>query len=82
MAGVVRIAMVAGEPSGDLLASHLAKIEGTPAPTSPAVLDADLRKRIRAFQRSQGLDADGRPGPMTFMQMERAAGVAQPSLQH
>ena len=62
----------------DLLASHLARIEGSAAPSAPALLDADMRNRIRAFQRTQGLDSDGRPGPLTFMQLERAASLAKP----
>jgi len=35
---------------------------------------------IRAFQLAQGLPADGRPGPMTFMQLNRTAGIDEPRL--
>ena len=67
------------------LASQLALLEGTPAlPAStalPAVLDAALRARVRAFQRAQGLDADGQPGPMTFMQIDSATHADAPRLQ-
>lgn len=38
-------------------------------------LDAALRARVRAFQRTQGLSADGQPGPLTFMQLESALGL-------
>ena len=38
-------------------------------------------RRVLAFQLAQGLPADGRPGPMTFMQLNRAAGVDEPRLQ-
>jgi general secretion pathway protein A len=41
---------------------------------SPAVL------RIQAFQRSQGLAVDGLAGPLTLMQLNRAAGVDEPRL--
>jgi general secretion pathway protein A len=34
-----------------------------------------------AFQLAQGLPADGRPGPLTFMQLNRVAEVDEPRLQ-
>ena len=43
-------------------------------------LDAALRARVRAFQRTQGLSADGHPGPLTFMQLESALGLHTPRL--
>jgi general secretion pathway protein A len=43
--------------------------------------DGDLKSRIAAFQIAQGLPADGLAGPMTFMQLDRALGVAEPRLQ-
>ena len=66
------------------LAQQLARVEGALAPvaaTSAPVLNADLRGRVRAFQRAQGLDPDGLPGPLTFMQIERALGLTEPRLQ-
>ena len=36
--------------------------------------------QLRAFQLSQGLVADGQVGPMTFMQLNRVAGVDEPRL--
>ena len=65
------------------LASQLAQLEGAPAPlasTAPPVLDAALRARVRAFQRAQGLDADGQPGPLTFMQIDSATNAQAPRL--
>jgi general secretion pathway protein A len=51
----------------------------TPAhPTDDA--DAALRHQILAFQRSQGLQADGTPGPMTLMQLARVTGTDEPRL--
>jgi general secretion pathway protein A len=41
----------------------------------------DLKSRIAAFQTAEGLPADGLAGPMTFMQLDRALGVAEPRLQ-
>ncbi|MHB1121148.1 MAG: ExeA family protein [Ramlibacter sp.] len=62
------------------LAAGLAKATGAPAPAGQATLDAALRARLRTFQTAQGLAADGQPGPMTFMQLNRAAGVDEPRL--
>lgn len=39
-----------------------------------------LNSRIEAFQRSQGLEADGLAGPMTFMQLNQVGGVKEPRL--
>lgn len=41
---------------------------------------AELSPRIQAFQASQGLQPDGRVGPITLMQLNRAAGVDEPRL--
>jgi general secretion pathway protein A len=42
--------------------------------------DAPLRDRVSAFQLSQGLLPDGRPGPVTLMHLNRVAGVDEPRL--
>jgi general secretion pathway protein A len=62
------------------VANRLATVNGTPPPTDARTLDAPLRSQLRAFQLAQGLTADGQPGPMTFMQLNRAAGVDEPRL--
>ncbi|MDP2263888.1 MAG: AAA family ATPase [Hydrogenophaga sp.] len=41
---------------------------------------SDAQARIRAFQRTQGLQGDGLAGPMTLMLLNRAAGVDEPRL--
>ena len=67
-----------------LLSEQLAVLEGKPAPTGSAAaqtLDTVLVSRVKAFQSSQGLKPDGHPGPMTFMQLDRALGSSGPSLQ-
>ena len=75
-----------GESAGPVvrqLSSQLAELEGAPAlPASAAspVLDAALRARVRAFQRAEGLDADGQPGPLTFMQIDSATNADTPRL--
>ena len=70
-------------PAIDQLATQLAQIDGAPAPAAGAAaqqLDAALRARVRAFQRAQGLQADGQPGPMTFLQLDSATGGPGPRL--
>jgi len=39
-----------------------------------------LRARLRSFQLAQGLNADGALGPLTYMQLNRRAGVDEPRL--
>jgi general secretion pathway protein A len=71
-------------PAVDQLARQLSQLDGIPlasASAGPQFLDAALRERVRAFQRAQGLKPDGQPGPLTFMQLERASGVNEPKLQ-
>ena len=71
-------------PMVDQLVSQLAKVDGLPAPAAGAsapIVDAALRERIRAFQRSQGLKPDGQPGPLTFMQIDSATATNEPRLQ-
>jgi general secretion pathway protein A len=61
-------------PVAEWLAKQLAGLPGQPN-------DGPLRARIHAFQLSQGLEADGLAGPVTFMQLNRATGVDEPRLQ-
>ena len=42
--------------------------------------DASATLRVQAFQRSQGLAVDGLAGPLTLMQLNRAAAVDEPRL--
>jgi general secretion pathway protein A len=67
-------------PFVEWVAHRLASATGSDAPKGDAVLDPALRERVRAFQRAQGLPADGQPGPQTIMQLNRASGVDEPRL--
>jgi general secretion pathway protein A len=64
----------------DWMAAGLAKASGASAPTPHHGLDNALRAELKSFQTARGLAADGQPGPMTFMQLNRAAGIAEPRL--
>jgi general secretion pathway protein A len=64
----------------DWIATQLAAANKQPAPAEPRTLDAQLKAQLRAFQLAHGLPPDGQPGPMTFMQLNRAAGVDEPRL--
>lgn len=65
----------------DYLVQQLQRLDGMASnPQQPQLFDAGLRERLRAFQRSQGLRSDGLPGPMTFMQLERASADGKPRI--
>ena len=76
-----RLADRDGGPLVEWLSATLAAAEGAPPPAGKQHMDAALSSRVLAFQVAQGLPADGRPGPMTFMQLNRAAGIEEPKLQ-
>jgi len=75
-----RVADNQGGPAVEWVAAQLAAAKNRPAPVGKPVLDAALRAEVRAFQIAQGLPADGRPGPLTMMQLNRASGVDEPRL--
>ena len=64
----------------DWIATRLALLEGDTPPAGRKVLDTQLTSKLRAFQLAQGLAGDGQPGPMTLMQLNRAAGIDEPRL--
>ena len=66
------------DPPAEWLAARLAKIDGGPAGGADA--GEPLKTRIVAFQQKQGLTADGVPGPITMMRLNRATGVEEPRL--
>ena len=73
-----------GREGGSTLAwlgAQLATLDGAAPPAGRPILDAALQSRVLTFQLAQGLPADGWPGPMTFMQLNRVAGIDEPRLQ-
>ncbi|MEO8279727.1 MAG: peptidoglycan-binding domain-containing protein, partial [Ideonella sp.] len=68
------------EPLAGWLSQRLAIVDGGQARPEIHQIDSALRERLLTFQRAQGLDADGLPGPMTLMALNRATGVVEPRL--
>lgn len=71
-------------PLRDWLATQLAGVPGTAAAAGTAASAppdwAAVTRQVQAFQASQGLQPDGRVGPITLMLINRATGVAEPRL--
>ncbi|MFG6459053.1 ExeA family protein [Roseateles sp. BYS96W] len=68
-------------PLRNWLAAQLARVPGLPASAAGATPSvAELTRQVQAFQAAQGLPPDGRIGPVTLMQINRATGVAEPRL--
>ena len=67
-------------PVVDHLATQLAALDGSAPPLAGQPFNAALKARVHAFQLAQGLKPDGRAGPTTFMQLNRASGMAEPRL--
>ncbi len=64
-------------PAADWLDERIAGLQTAgKVPPSPKQLTA----RIRAFQRANGIEVEGSAGPITFMQVNLASGVAEPRL--
>ncbi len=68
-------------PVLDWLDAQLAKAFGESPGQGSRKNDAARRAKVMAFQRAQGLKSDGLAGPITLMQLNRAAGVDEPRLQ-
>ncbi len=64
----------------DWLAARLAQLHGLPLPSANLPLDADLQRRLREFQLSQNLKADGLAGPKTFMRLMQLGDNTEPRL--
>ncbi|MFE8644734.1 ExeA family protein [Sphingomonas sp. NCPPB 2930] len=67
-------------PAGAWLDAQLAALQPGGAAANADASAAERRARIYRFQLAQGLKPDGVAGPLTFMLLNRAAGVAEPRL--
>jgi len=74
------IAEGASGPLVDRLATQLAGLAGEPVPPPRQTMDEALRAKVSRFQTAHGLNAVGKAGPTTFMQLNRATGVDEPKL--
>ncbi|MFZ4288719.1 ExeA family protein [Variovorax sp. HJSM1_2] len=61
----------------DWLQAQLEKLPGNTAPRSGP---NSLKAQVARFQLGQGLEPDGQAGPITYLQVNRALGVAEPRL--
>ncbi len=66
------------EPLAAWLSQRMAGIDGEKSRPDIRQIDKTLRERLLTFQRAQGLVADGLPGPMTLMALNRVTGVEEP----
>lgn len=64
----------------DWLAQRLAGLDDSTVPPLDRPFDARLKERLRAFQATQDLKADGVAGPHTYMRLNQLSGVAEPRL--
>ncbi|HSC63688.1 MAG TPA: AAA family ATPase [Caldimonas sp.] len=74
------IAEGASGPVVDRLATQMAAFAGEPAPPPGQAMDGELLAKVTRFQAAHGVPADGKAGPTTFMQLNRAIGVDEPRL--
>ncbi|MDP4299297.1 ExeA family protein [Leptothrix discophora] len=75
----------AGLPSAPLQAwldTSLQRLPGIAEIASGNSPDARVQARLQAFQVTQGLQPDGKVGPITLMRLNQATGVAEPRLEH
>ncbi len=59
----------------------LQRVPGLADVAASAAQETRLPARLQAFQVAQGLQPDGRIGPVTLMRLNQAAGVAEPRLE-
>ena len=67
-------------PLVDRLAVQLAELAGEQPPEGKQKFDAALRTKLVRFQSGHGLSPVGKAGPTTFMQLNRASHVDEPTL--
>jgi len=64
----------------DWIAAQLAHLYGENSPVAGRRYDEKMAERVRKFQATHGVEADGIVGAHTFMQFNRIAGMPEPSL--
>ena len=69
-----RVGVASAGAARDWLDAQIARLPESAVPAGSAA------ERLVAFQRGHGVNPDGQPGPLTFMQMNRVAGIDEPRL--
>jgi len=64
----------------DWLQAQLEKLPANAAPANAPASQHTAKAQVARFQLSQGLEPDGQAGPITYLQLNRAIGVAEPRL--
>ena len=72
-----RIGNVSNGPAAQWMDQRLQGLQATGQLPTEA---GDFAARLRVFQQGQGIDGSGKATPMTFMQVNRLSGVAEPRL--
>ncbi len=69
-------------PTIEWLRTQLARAQGTPPATGPAVFDFGLKRQLKQFQLAQGLTPDGLAGLKTLARLSVLANRSAPRLSH
>ncbi len=67
-------------PDVDWIGARLAQLHGLKAPPENQPLDPDMLQRLRQFQTSQQIKADGVAGPRTFIRLNQVGRANEPRL--
>jgi general secretion pathway protein A len=67
-------------PDVDWIAQRLAQVDKAAEPAAGQPLGKQMQERLRGFQASQNLKADGVAGPRTYMRLNQLSGVQEPRL--
>ena len=67
-------------PAVDWVGQQLARVHGSELPPARQPYNLELLRQVKLFQQAQGLAVDGVVGPVTFMHLNRVAGVDEPRL--
>jgi general secretion pathway protein A len=67
-------------PDVDWIAARLAQLYGLEAPPENQPLDGEMLRRLRQFQTSQQIKADGVAGPHTLIRLNQAVRANEPRL--
>jgi general secretion pathway protein A len=67
-------------PAVDWVGQQLARVHAAELPAARQPYNLELLRQVRLFQQAHGLSVDGVVGPVTFMHLNRVAGLREPRL--